>query len=376
MSQYNKILESAFKNQFEHWETLSPLDPLKIFYDAILGSLEAIEDKQKKMTHTLLDSLPTLFGFNPKTSKLAIGSFLIKLSPHNTKSVLDLDKIEVKSQEETYLLFPLTLEKEYTQCQIANFKETVSLGYLKGEAWEEIFLSRSLHSIPEELTLTYPSGDKTILRLVKKEALLALTNETDYQNSFFYNGVRNSIVIPASDKLMLDFNGGVEISAHNILYCTEPTKELLTQLQCQDYHEVESVSFQKVIAPSQGAENTAEFLARFYRHMHKVSTLKYTEENLLLSNLKDDLLLSIENLKQVDIKKQNKHLEVFYVFSTQENKNLRDLEMRLKNLLPLTYTFELKPFTQVAYENLQGMYKNERGLLTPSMHLNTGEMVL
>jgi len=78
-TEYKKILDDSFGKHFSGWDTLSPLDPLKVLSEAMTGSLGEIERRQRNYISGLMDSLPSLCGFAPKGAELPV--MLLKIQP-------------------------------------------------------------------------------------------------------------------------------------------------------------------------------------------------------------------------------------------------------------------------------------------------------
>lgn len=86
VTEYRRILDEAFSKHFSGWETLSPLDPLKVLSEAMTGSLGEIEKRQRRYVSALMDSLPTLCGFSPKGAELPVTLVSFQPVPRLTES--------------------------------------------------------------------------------------------------------------------------------------------------------------------------------------------------------------------------------------------------------------------------------------------------
>ena len=72
---YQAIVAESFGQSFPGFKTLQPSDPARLFADALSQSLAKIEKRQNRVVDTLLDCLPTLFGFEARPARLPTGVF-------------------------------------------------------------------------------------------------------------------------------------------------------------------------------------------------------------------------------------------------------------------------------------------------------------
>lgn len=64
--EYRRALDEAFARHVSDWGELSPLDPMKILADSVAQGLGEAERRQRRVVEATLDTLPSLFGFEPK----------------------------------------------------------------------------------------------------------------------------------------------------------------------------------------------------------------------------------------------------------------------------------------------------------------------
>lgn len=75
--EYKEILDKSLRKHFPSWDEMSALDPIKLFAEAIEGSLADVERRYQRHSDVLLDSLPSLFSFQPKPAVAPWGLFSI-----------------------------------------------------------------------------------------------------------------------------------------------------------------------------------------------------------------------------------------------------------------------------------------------------------
>jgi len=72
---YIKIINDGFRQAFPQWDSMSPLDPIKMIAEGVTASMAAVEAQQHRLVDSIIDTLPALFGFLPKKSILSEGYF-------------------------------------------------------------------------------------------------------------------------------------------------------------------------------------------------------------------------------------------------------------------------------------------------------------
>jgi hypothetical protein len=78
---YQRALDEAFAAHFPQWTETSPFDPMKVFGEALALATSEIERRQSRFIDTLLDSMPSLFSFDPKPAEAARLLFRLPPSP-------------------------------------------------------------------------------------------------------------------------------------------------------------------------------------------------------------------------------------------------------------------------------------------------------
>src|SRR5262249_33478869 len=74
----------SFQAKFPGWAQLSPLDPSKLFAEAMMMATAEIERRHDRFVDTVIDCLPSLFAFHPKAARPA--RVLLKLKPASSLS--------------------------------------------------------------------------------------------------------------------------------------------------------------------------------------------------------------------------------------------------------------------------------------------------
>ena len=94
MKAYKKIFDRAFTKQFPDWADMSPMDPMKVFFEGVVSSMSEIEQRQNRYVSSVLDSLPALFSFYPKKAQAPVGLFeMVPNAGATKKTVLATHKI-------------------------------------------------------------------------------------------------------------------------------------------------------------------------------------------------------------------------------------------------------------------------------------------
>jgi hypothetical protein len=78
---YQNLFRQSVVKHFPEWDGLSPFDPSKIFVESLSLATAEIERRHSRLVETLLDSLPSLFGFAAKDAAPPMGLFQMIPSP-------------------------------------------------------------------------------------------------------------------------------------------------------------------------------------------------------------------------------------------------------------------------------------------------------
>lgn len=73
--QCQDVVDRSMRKHFPDWDSISPVDPRKIFVDGILGSLVEIEKMSIQRMERALDRMPAFFGFQPRVPLAPTGYF-------------------------------------------------------------------------------------------------------------------------------------------------------------------------------------------------------------------------------------------------------------------------------------------------------------
>lgn len=467
-NEYKRILDEAFAKHFSGWDSLSPLDPVKVLSEAMTGSLGQIERRQRQYVSALMDSLPSLCGLTPKGAELpiallrfspaarlsevktlpsgaafrfhkdevacdAVADASFRISPiydfasrtDGTKVTLDFryqgiasdlvlafvpgaqasgaalsvarlevdgKVVDARVSENTSgfrrfgyltfeavkrgdLLFPeanqtvrvtLELDRAASGNFVANvapfrlvqYAEPLALGYLTGEPWEEVALPENVVAAPAECYLSF--SDERTRSLVKQESSLLEIKEANYEafrGSYFYNGANHSIVVPAADELIGNYNGRVQLFAR--VATLRPSFDTLAVDLAGRVGEyagiVEKVTAHAALSTYVPRETKRSYLARFYGAMATLQ--KQASPALNAHDVQQQLLSSEKDLRAVETEfdlKENT-LAVYLLATNPGDADALRLSSelvgrvasKLGQILPLNIRWQIRPFRSV-----------------------------
>lgn len=128
---YKQILDGGFKRHFPGWDELSPLDPVKMIAESITASLSDIEKQHDRYVDTVLDSLPSLFNFNPKQAQPETALFIF--SPNQSlgepKKFAENSVFKVQNDKAHFHIAPIGIPTVYplSDLTVTNKGKTVEL---------------------------------------------------------------------------------------------------------------------------------------------------------------------------------------------------------------------------------------------------------
>jgi len=440
---------------------MSPLDPTKVFVESIAGALGAVEDRQQRMIQTILDSLPSLFGFRSKTGALPVGLFSFKprllakehslargtsfrfqkgtealtaflevdselmsvhafkaqknekhleLSFHSDKALSHFSfqyipqgesankLLEIRSNLGEALLYhdetqgftsygtvtvyradrqpllsasgevkiKLIFEREpegdfkinILPCSIASVMDSMALGSLQGEAWEEVRLPTDILEVPNEAVLRYPSGESVVLTRIQNEALRARNSGESFRRfdqGFFYQGVRHSLILPGADTLKNPYNGGVTVHlGETTVYPLEEGIPLGYQAVLGNHaSQIEEVLYLQKLRPAVLRESASDYLERFYAVLRSFPKQE-SPHGSFLGELNAWVANLDTKIKKVEVSEnpREKSLEVYCLSDHPQGDGAfylstdlkRKLEEVLTKVVPLDYRWSIHPF--------------------------------
>jgi len=251
-----------------------------------------------------------------------------------------------------------TFAANLVACRLAQVTEPLAIGFLTGEPWEEVPLPELVTEAPTECYLSF--SDDKILKLTRRETSLLelkLANYELFKGSFFYNGANHSLVVPAADELIGNYNGKVQVFAERAVQ-RPPFESLGSEFQGRagDHSAiVEKVATYGSLSTYLPREAKANYLARFYGAIGSLQG--QAAPTLNLYELQQSLLSSEKDLRAVETEFDAKEncLTVYLLALNPEDSEALQLSpellgrvsTRLSQSLPLTIRWQLRPFKKV-----------------------------
>ncbi|MEZ4749457.1 MAG: hypothetical protein R3B54_02165 [Bdellovibrionota bacterium] len=215
------------------------------------------------------------------------------------RGVLDIEVTVSTSAKPTGQFHPNLIECVYYQQD-----EFVELGALCGEPWEEIALSDAVVTPPAEIHIHFPDDHSSRIRRIDTDILkLRHSNYERFGNSFFYNGVNHSLILPNAHKMVQRYTGGVTLLAPKIHRA--PTTEWLDasfEATTGEYATVlDSI---EPVCPLEGyspRESKVEYLRRFYGAIRSFCSATPTDREFIPEQFKARAVALDERIKCVEL---------------------------------------------------------------------------
>ncbi len=155
------IVKKSFERHFPAWESLSPSDPIRLFADSLQDSLLAIENRQKHLVDSLIDSLPSLVGIEAQAAQLPAGWIAIEPSAKLKTATLLPSGTRFKFATEKGDLH-LALLEDFSLVPVSQFRvetegNTVRLRFVSTEVIDRLRVSFSPHAVAASANLKQSS---------------------------------------------------------------------------------------------------------------------------------------------------------------------------------------------------------------------------
>ncbi|MBY0371269.1 hypothetical protein K2X33_11320 [bacterium] len=357
---YQPLVHAAFESRFQDFGSMGQTDPVRLFADALCLSLASVEDRQNRLIDTLLDCLPTLVGFDPLPARLPTGLFAITPSAklREPQAFQAGEVFRFRSEERVYLA---RLEKSLllqagaateAVLSLCEQESELELGQLQGLPWESLALPEGLVEIPQELVLRLPSENTVTLSRASDSVLrLREANPELFRQSFFYNPSRHEVVIPAADRCMGDFRGGVRVCVANAL--VRPSHDWPTAMVYVSEHpkHISAIRAVRPLTSYVAREQATAYLGRFQATVRRLPARAggFFPEDICRQ------IPGVEERVRLAEYTRAGNVTTFYLYfgtetalSTEDRDDaVAQVQSFLSNAIPLEHAFEVKPFDEV-----------------------------
>jgi hypothetical protein len=167
-----------------------------------------------------------------------------------------------------------TLTTNVVPMAFGHRREEVSLGYFGGEAWESKPLPPTLVGVPDAILVRYPDGRRRSLTRLSEDPLRAAHGaRTEWTEGYLYDGIRHELLFPAADRLVGQWNGGVEVLLPEGLFSPEtpwiPEGAEPALGDASAY--LEALEPVAPLSPAAPREAVDRFLERFYATLRRAA---------------------------------------------------------------------------------------------------------
>ncbi len=342
--------------QFFHLRPLSstPIYPVTLLSETIADGITTL----RFHTRSPLASL-TLYSTN-KNSILMLDPQIHALL-QNSDGSIECSRVDraplMKEAGEFELSFQRVNGKDTLQLNtipfsLCEWKESLHLSYLKGIPWEEISLSEPCLKVPNKLYLEYPNGKVcSLTRQVEAPLSLHLEDPRQWEQSFIYNPVHHSLLLPGADKLMGEFGGAVEVKLKEYegLVSNWSTDSLQPNFG-EFARYIESIGSLSARTPALPRENASAYLKRFYSLVRDIHRIPSTERLFHVKELEQTLLRSHPTLQAAEaIHDHHSRTLTLYLMPISREKT-HQIKQEVTKKVPLTTTVICRPFSSVEIE--------------------------
>ncbi|MCB9255380.1 MAG: hypothetical protein H6617_11920 [Bdellovibrionaceae bacterium] len=207
-----------------------------------------------------------------------------------------------------------TFHPNLIECTYYQQEEFVELGALSGEPWEEVALDSAIVNAPAELHIHFPDDHSLRIRRIDTDILkLRHANYERFNNSFFYNGVNHSLILPNAHKMVQRYTGGVTLLAPKIHRA--PASEWLDasfEASMGEYaavlEGVEPVCSLEGYSPR---ESKVEYLRRFYGAIRTFCSATPADREFIPEQFKARAIALDDRIKCVELAIQDKQVDIY-----------------------------------------------------------------
>ncbi|MCB0404646.1 MAG: hypothetical protein KDD51_07645 [Bdellovibrionales bacterium] len=243
------------------------------------------------------------------------------------------------------------------ECVYYQQDEFVELGALSGEPWEEVALDATIVNAPAELHIHFPDDHSLRIRRIDADILkLRHTNYERFNNSFFYNGVNHSLILPNAHKMVQRYTGGVTLLAPKIHRA--PATEWLDasfESTMGEYAAVlEGVEPVCTLESYSPRESKVEYLRRFYGAIRTFCSTTPADREFIPEQFRARIVALDERIKCVELAIDEKRRQVdIYVLTrypavgqdTQIEPEIKEaVSIFATENIPMEYAWSVRPF--------------------------------